>query len=331
MGDTMSNKWRSAEKALETDKKTEKELEESQRKLKIYEALDAQDISREIPAYKPGKGEATVIALASDWHVEERVDRADIPGAVNEYNPEIARKRSEQFFQRVVLLADAERSLYGVETLVLGLLGDIIHGYLHDDQRESNFMSPTEAIIFAEELLTIGIEYILEHGNFKRIIIPCCCGNHGRTTVKPRAKTYVQNSYEWLMYQHLASRFAKEKRIHWEIAGGAHVYLEVAGRVCRFHHGDDVRYVGGVGGLSIPLMKAIAQWNKVRRADYDFLGHYHQCRDFGSAVVNGSLIGYNAYALKAKCDYEPPKQQFITIDHTRGKCCAKDIWTDYLP
>jgi hypothetical protein len=180
-------------------------------------------------------------------------------------------------------------------------------------------------------MISGGIEYLLSKGNFDRIIIPCCSGNHGRTTEKRRAKTALDNSYEWMMYQHLAKAWAKETRLEWHIAGGPHVYLKLGNHTCRFQHGDDVFYAGGVGGLSVPLLKAIAQWNTVCRADYDFLGHYHQCRDFGHAVVNGSLIGYNAYALRAKCQYERPKQAFVLIDHQRGKCQFSDIWTDWLP
>ena len=33
--------------------------------------------------------------------------------------------------------------------------------------------------------------------------------------------------------------------------------------------------MGGVGGITIPLNKAISAWNNQRMADYDILGHYH--------------------------------------------------------
>lgn len=324
------SEWQIADEVLKQDAQTKQELRDSRKKLEIYEALDSASINK-IPKYTAGRGSAIAVALLSDVHIEERVDPEDVPGVVNIYNPEVCRKRLEQFWQRVVVLTDAHRNLTDIKTLCLGLLGDIITGYLHDDQRESNYLAPLEAILLAEELVSSGLEYLLSYGNFEKIIIPCTPGNHGRTTRKPRAKTAMETNLEWMLYQHLYKRWGNEKRLEWHIASGAHVYLELNGYICRFHHGDDVRYGGGVGGLSIPLLKAIAQWNKGFRADYDFLGHWHTCRDFGHAVVNGSTIGYNAYALKSKCDYEDPKQAYCLIDSKRGKCAFMDIWTDWLP
>jgi len=69
-----------------------------------------------------------------------------------------------------------------------------------------------------------------------------------------------------------------------------------------------------VGGIYIPTNKAIAQWNKGVRADLDVFGHFHQFIDAGNFVANGSLIGYNAYALRIKADYEPPKQAFFLVN-----------------
>ena len=48
-------------------------------------------------------------------------------------------------------------------------------------------------------------------------------------------------------------------------------------------------------------------------------------------MVNGSIVGYGAYALRAKCQFEPPKQAFVLIDSKRGKCGFQDVWTDWLP
>ena len=321
--------WTVAAEVLAGDIAARAEAKDLKAKIALYEALDKAQTGV-IPSYKSKPGEAVAVALLSDVHCEERVDPEDVPGTFNIYNPSVCQKRMEQFFQRVVLLTDAHRGLTKVNTLVLAILGDIITGHLHDDQRESNYMSPTKALVLAEEMLSGGIQYILDNGSFDKIIIPCTVGNHGRLTHKPRAKTALDQNLEWLLYHHLSKRIT-DPRVEWHIASGAHVYLDICGRVCRFHHGDDVRYQGGVGGLSIPLNKAISGWNKVKVADYDFLGHYHQCRDFGNAVVNGSIVGYGAYALRNKCDFEEPKQAYVLIDSKRGKCCFEHIWTDWMP
>ena len=83
-----------------------------------------------------------------------------------------------------------------------------------------------------------------------------------------------------------------------------------------------------MGGIFIPANKAIAQWNKVQWADLDVFGHFHQMKDGGNFVSNGSLIGFNAYALSIKADYEHPKQAFFLIDRKRGRTITAPIVFD---
>lgn len=323
--------FRNAFDELATETNLKALVESLSERLRFYERIPVETKPLHIPEYRSEKGAAVAVALLSDVHCEERVDAIDVPGTHNVYNPDVCKRRIAQYAQRVVLLIQAQRHLTKIDTLVLAILGDIITGFLHDDNKESNYLSPTQAVLFALELLTGVIEHLLEHGEFKKLVLVACCGNHGRTTVKPRAKTAITMNLEWMMYQLLQSKFEGDSRIEWHIADGAHVYLDINGKVCRFFHGDDVNYQGGVGGLSIPLLKATAQWDRIKYADLNFLGHFHSCRSFGSCIVNGSVMGYNAYALKAKCPFEPPKQAFTLIDSQRGLSLFADVWTDWMP
>src|SRR5690606_25695069 len=153
----------------------------------------------------------------------------------------------------------------------------------------------------------------------------------GRTTRKKRAKTRVQNSYEFLLYKQLEQRFAGEPRIEFTIAGGSHLYLDVYDQTIRFHHGDDVRYWGGVGGLTIPLHKSLAAWESFRHADLTCVGHFHQLLHGRDFVVNGSLVGYSEFALSIKAQFEPPQQAFFLVDSRRGRCCSTPLWVDEAP
>ena len=49
-------------------------------------------------------------------------------------------------------------------------------------------------------------------------------------------------------------------------------------------------------------------------------------RDYGAALVNGSLIGYNEYELSKSLAFEPPQQLFFLVDEKRGKCLRTQIW-----
>lgn len=115
--------------------------------------------------------EATPIALLSDIHVEEKVDPETVEG-LNEYNPDIAEKRLNKYFQNLLDLINKERKDVKIKNLVLALLGDNITGYIHEELKENNYMSPTEATIFIKALIIRGIKFLSEYGNFERIIVP---------------------------------------------------------------------------------------------------------------------------------------------------------------
>lgn len=274
-----------------------------------------------------GMREATAVVLASDWHLEEMVDPRAIEGR-NAYSPEIARARAERMTEGVLWLLAMHRERFAVRDLVLWLGGDLISGYLHDELEETNELTPIEATLFAHDVIGGMIRTLLDRGDLERLIIPCNVGNHGRTTKKTRAKTRVQNSYEYLIYRHLEGVFRDEPRAQFTIAGGAHTYLRCYDRTIRFHHGDDVSYGGGIGGITIPINKAIASWQKFRHADLTCIGHFHQLLHGGDFVVNGSLVGYNEFALRIKAPYEAPQQAFFLMDSRRGRCCATPLWVD---
>ena len=44
--------------------------------------------------------------------------------------------------------------------------------------------------------------------------------------------------------------------------------------------------------------------------------HFHQLKNGGNFITNGSLIGYNAFAIQIKADYEPPRQKFFMYSST---------------
>lgn len=263
--------------------------------------------------------EAVAVAVLSDWHVEERI-KPNSSNFGNEYTLAIARSRSEQCFVNIVKLLRQEQVSVEIKTLVVALLGDFISGNIHDELMETAELLPVEAMIFAEELIEAGILYLLKHTEVD-LVIPCCAGNHSRITRKQRISTEYGNSLETIMYHHLAKRFARHKRVTFVIADSYHLYLPIyENYTIRFHHGHYIRYGGGVGGIYIPARKALAQWQKIRKADLDVFGHFHNLKMDGDLfVLNGSLIGYNDFALSIKADYEKPKQAFFLVDRKRGK------------
>jgi len=311
---------------LSTEKQIRKELETENHRLQIVADIRAElkDLSPLAFQVKPiSKGtEATAVAQFSDWHVEETVDPKTING-VNKYNLNIASKSMETFFQKLVSLVEHERAITPIPNLVLHLGGDLLSGYIHEELQENNQLSPIDAIIWLMEHMTAGLDYLYEHGKFKEIKVVCSCGNHGRTTKKIRHATEVNNSYEYLLYHFLAGHYKRKKKLTFLIGDGYHTWVNIYKFPCRFHHGHGIRYAGGVGGITIPVNKAIAQWDKIKPAYLDFFGHYHQRIVTRKFCSNGCGIGYNAFALFIKAEPEPPQQNLVIIDRDRGK--TKDI------
>ncbi len=272
------------------------------------------------------KSQATALWLASDWHVAEKVTRGQTNG-INQFTLAIAKARAEAFFRNGLRLTKMASHDVTVDTVVLALLGDFITGHLHLDAVENNNLPPVEETLFAQSLIVSGIEYILKNSAYK-LVIPCHSGNHGRTTKFSHFGSENGHSLEYFMYNSIANYFRNEPRVNISIPEGSHSYIDIYGYRVRFLHGHDVKYGGGVGGITIPINKAIAQWDKIKTSSLTCLGHFHQKFDGGNFIVNGSLIGYNAFALSIKASAERPQQQFVLIDKARGKTLVAPILLD---
>lgn len=284
----------------------------------------------QIDKIRPKKGdnesEATCFWIASDWHVEENVDPKVVLG-LNEYNMAISKERAETYFRTGLRITDILARDIAIDTIVLALLGDFITNDIHDELVEINEVGPMHAAIYAQNLIASGIQYVLDNSKYK-LIIQCHSGNHGRTTKTSQMSTENAHSLEYFMYVYLKDYFRNEPRVTFNIADGFISYLDVYDYKVRFMRGHTVRYGGGIGGMTIPINKAIAGWDSTGHADLTVMGHFHKYFDGGNFIVNGSMIGYNAYALSIKASFEKPKQALFIIDKKRGKTMTCPIMFD---
>jgi len=303
-------------KALERLAEIQLELEHYHQFNELQKVLVPVDMEMKVKESK----EVVPFVLASDWHIDEVVDPDSI-GGVNEFNQEIARKRIKAFFNYVVKLVLMCRKESPIHRLVIAALGDFYSGWIHEELKISNTMSPPEALIELYELWLGGLHLLLTATEVDEIIFVGVCGNHTRITDRPQAKQQHKKSYEWALYELLARSFAvqNETRIKFKLPTGYFNRLSVFGKELRFHHGDKIRYHGGVGGIHIPLRKAIGQWNKAKRADLDVLAHWHTRENSRDYVINGSLIGYSEFSEFIKADFEPPQQSFFLLHPSFGK------------
>jgi hypothetical protein len=268
------------------------------------------------PHVRGDKDEVYPLLICSDWHVMETV-RTDQVNNLNEYDTEIATKSIKRLFSVFGKLITSCRLTAEVSQIGIALLGDMITNMLHDDQKEMNAGTPQEEVLFCLELIKGGIDFLLEDKKIKKIQIFCCDGNHGRDDKNKRKANRVKHSYEWLMYRFLQILFAEEPRVEFSIATGYLLYAEIYGRTVRMHHGDEVKYNGGVGGITIPMNKAISEWDKGKRADLDIFGHFHSFTNPTKFLSNGSVLGYSPYALSIKAPFEYPMQAVAVFEKHR--------------
>jgi len=307
-----------------------KELEEADKR---YDALlgikESVDITQIDFLQDSKKDSATAYVLLSDWHSEEKVEANTING-INEYNLDIATHRINKCIQNSLKLVHKERHSAEIKTLVVWLGGDFMTGYIHEEGLENNYLSPHQAILFVKERLIASLKFYLEHGKFDQIRVICNVGNHGRSSHRMKSSTGYKNSFEWAMYHDIASYFQGNKKIEFSIPNGLLNYFTVYDQfTVRTFHGDHIGYGGGIGGLTVPLIKAIMRMNQQQHADYNFMGHFHQLwQATKDCTVNGSLIGFNSYAQRINASPERPMQGFGLIDRKYGMTTRLPIFCE---
>lgn len=268
---------------------------------------------------KGGLREATPLVLASDWHIEEEVKPERVQYR-NRYNLEIATRRMQRFFEAVRWGVRQQRDTFKIRDLILWLGGDFITNFLHDGDAENNQLAPLDALLFWQTEMVKGLLFLLEDPEIEQYVIPMNDGNHGResNSRKINVAKRVQHSLEVFMYAQLKLRFENEPRLKFIMPTSEFTYLDdVYGKTVRFLHGDVFNYNGGVGGITIPLLRAKSRWDSVKAADLTCMGHWHQRINFPDLMVNGSLIGYNAYAMSKGFNFESPSQSMRMLDSRR--------------
>ncbi len=320
----------SADESKHLYKAAMKELEATQKELSVFRDFE-QVRSLIVPQMQQvtpytGDKQAVPMLTLSDFHADEVVEADTICG-LNEYNLDIARQRVATLCKGAVGITKMLKRESDIDTMVVNLLGDFMSGWIHEELQATNCMTPPEALLEVLNMLTGILQNILDSGVVKKIRVVCCVGNHARITKRTFFKLRVKTSYEWMMYNLMMQHFAAkgEKRISFQIPSGYFNWVKVLDRDIRCHHGDNMRYNGGVGGIHIPVKKAIAQWNKARKAWLDVFGHWHTLIWTEDYVINGSLIGYNAFGEMLKVDYAKAAQSLCLIHGRYGKTAQYPI------
>ena len=267
------------------------------------------------------------VALFSDAHIEETVKSASVMG-LNEYNVKIAKERIEKYFANLVSCLNTDK----VEYLLFASLGDTISGFIHEELSQSNELTPLEATFEAQNLIYNGLKYICDNTELKRIKFVGIVGNHSRVTNKIQHSNGYKMSYEWLMYKNIQKQAELEGLpIEFDIPESEMAIEDTSdGKRFLFIHGFQIKGSGNgtVCGIYPSLGRLSLKYGKVYKQDKIYLGHFHSCISIPNAVVNGSIIGYNSYALTNGFAYEEPAQMYELYDTNIGQLLTRQIYCE---
>lgn len=278
------------------------------------------------PKNKKDKEGNTGFLIASDWHADEVVKSSTVLGK-NEYNREIAEQRIKNFFSNAVYMIEKKP----VDNLVLGLIGDLIGGYIHPELEQTNSMSPMQGISFVKNLIISGLKYV--HGslpNLEKITVIGICGNHSRTTKKMQFSNGFEMNHEYFMYkdiEHIITLMGMTK-FQFIIPESEFAYIDVYGKKLLFAHGHQFRTAGGIGGIYPSMLRWYSKMNQTIKIDKAFIGHYHTSIYTKEVCVNGSLKGFDAFAMGHGLAFEEPQQTYVILNEKRGFIFYSPIFAD---
>lgn len=254
----------------------------------------------------------------SDFHWGETVAPEQV-NYVNKFNTEIARNRLKNVVEITHKLLFDEFARPDYPGIVLPLGGDMVSGNIHDELRETNDAPILEIVIDLFENLVATINQF--KSTFKQVYVPCVVGNHGRIDRRWKAKNRVRDNYEWILYKMLEKHYIDDPSVVIHVSDSVDLRYRVFGKTYLLNHGDDKR---GGNGISGPLTAyKLSEYRKTKRSqavnqnyDVEIFGHWHYLQFLGSQVVNGSLKGYDEYAMSGSFPFQDPMQA-LWIDHPK--------------
>lgn len=268
----------------------------------------------------------TGFLIASDWHADEVVKASTVLGK-NEYSRDIAERRIKNFFSNAIYMIKKKP----VDNLVVGLIGDLTGGCVHDEPAQANGMTPMQGIRFVKALVMSGLKAIHDElPDLQKIVVVGICGNHTGTTKKTRFADGFAMNHEYFMYRDIERTLTLMglTRLEFIIPESEFAYLDIYGKKILFCHGHQFRSAGGIGGIYPSMFRWYSKLNQTIKIDKAFIGHYHQMIYTKEVCVNGSLKGFDAFAMAHGLAYEEPQQTYVILNEKRGFIFYSPIFAD---
>jgi len=292
-------------------------IEELERALSVVDLAEGMSIQPPtwLAPAKPKLSAATLVVMLSDTHFDEVVDPDEMEG-LNAYNREIAVMRLERWTQNVIKLARNYLAGVNYDGVVIILGGDIFTGDIHEELALTNEDTMIGSLLFWSEQVAAAIQLLTDE--FKKCHVVSVVGNHGRTTRKPRMKQRVRTNFDWLIAKMIERHFRADRRVTFTIPESADALIQIYDYGHLITHGDQVSGGGGIGGIYPPIMRMRARkQGRYLATGKSFstlwLGHWHQYISTPSMIINGSLKGFDEYAMIMGFSHEAPQQALAVV------------------
>ncbi len=293
--------------------------------VKIYEPFN-------MPNYIPSKiNFREAVVCISDTHFEENVSLEETHG-INEYSPEIAKKRLDILFGKVI---DWSRELK-VDTLNIKLLGDMVSGIIVEEIVANANLDAVTAVIQLADYISMWIQKLSKE--FKTIKILGLVGNHGRFSKKPNFKQKQVLNFDYILYEFIR-RETKNIVSEFDVPKSFFKINSILDSVFLSLHGDIFRGGTGLNPVSGTIGRDIAKLNGLLHEHhlsfkYAEFGHFHHgesvITSFDGAIImmNGSLMGGNEYGIGQVKRADRPSQNFYIVEKDKGVLFKNTIYFD---
>lgn len=232
--------------------------------------------------YKQLDKEKGATLIVSDLHYGIKVDNQ-----FNYYDTEVAEDRLKQLTNKTIQYCKR----HDISHLNIELLGDMVSGTIHTGVRVQQEEDIIQQIIDCAELLSNMVNDLAEH--IENITVYSVYGNHGRTESNKHDAINREN-YERLIYYFMKNRVKDIRFI--DSQGEDFIKYYDFGKTFVVSHGDKDKQASAIETYSKMLGEQVGEVH---------LGHWHEFKEVGNVIVNGSIVGSDDYAISIRKHSKP--------------------------
>ncbi len=277
-----------------------------------------------IHVYEPTKGGSpeTQVLLLSDVHDGE---------VTPSYNHKVTKARLAELFRRTMTITKLHRSLYPVNDLVIGILGDTVHGEnpFQGSKLESAECGALTQVydLLLPELTGLILSFRQEFATVKVYGVP---GNHGRVAREAPETSNWDNALYHALKALEGTKLPDGIEIH--VPRDFCQLVTIQGHRFFFFHGDQTHMSNGIPWFALSR-KVLSWYITYGGFEYACCGHFHR-DDFlrlsamTKLFVNGSFVTDDPFALKVMGTSSIPCQWTFGVHAKHGVTWSYSLTLD---